>query len=262
MPRARPPIRPSSRPAASRPPNSPRLLAVGTTQAPQTHEVDVQRYDVEYRAQVNREHKNDVSAILRSAGRAGQQRGHAAERAAEEQRRKMAAWYATYSASAGKIRLAVNSLVQRYRGNKGGDVVPACTRLATDIPGMLDNPALCLLDPDVKRSCGTLPHPRHLCTGCLAAAFRDPLPVSQNERRLAERLVLLKPSARSPRATMEGVAGPAGPLTQFVGQRTQGRQELARRREPRDSVQSRPPGAPTGAAGFTLRRPAAIMIGW
>ena len=81
----------------------------GTTQAPQTHEVDVRRYDVEYRAQVNKEHKKDVSAILRVGG--AEQANNAAMRqkeAADEQRRKMAAWHATYSASAGEIRLAVS----------------------------------------------------------------------------------------------------------------------------------------------------------
>ncbi len=129
----------------------------GTTQAPQTREVDVRRYDVEYRAQVNKEHKKDVSAILRVGG--AEQANNAAVRqkeAADEQRRKMAAWHATYAASAGEIRLAVKSITQRYRGNAGGDVVPACTRLATDIPGMLNNPALWASPtPTSTRRCAT-----------------------------------------------------------------------------------------------------------
>ena len=169
----------------------------GTTQAPQTRELEVRRYDVEYRAQVNREHKNDVSAILRVGG--AEQANNVATRqkeAAEEQRRKMAAWYATYAASAGEIRLAVNSIAQRYRGKTGGDVVPACTRLATDIPGMLDNPALWASpDPDVnaalRNAYRTL---GDLGTACLAGRETEiRFLIIEAERGLGEASVLFKP---------------------------------------------------------------------
>ena len=95
----------------------------------------------------------------------------------------------------------VKAITQRYRGNAGGDVVPACTRLATDIPGMLNNPALWASpDPDVNAALRNAYHTLgDLGTACLAGRETEiRFLIIEAERGLGEASVLLKPYGLAP----------------------------------------------------------------
>ena len=173
--------------AASRPPSS---TAPSGSGGPPRRRRPVRStsggYDVEYRAQVNKEHKKDVSAILRVGGT--EQANNAAVRqkeAADEQRRKMAAWHATYAASAGEIRLAVKSITQRYRGNAGGDACRPAPGWRPTSPECSTIPPSGLPRPRRQRGAAQrLPYPRrpgHRLPG--GPRDRDPLPDHRSRAR-------------------------------------------------------------------------------
>jgi hypothetical protein len=174
----------------------------GTTQAPQSRDVDVRRYDVEYRAQVNKEHKNEVGSILRVG--ATENANSVAVRqkeAADEQRRKMAAWHAAYTAGTAQVKLSVKSIIQRYRAGAGIDVVPACTELSTDVPRLLENPALWASpDPDVKAALRNAYQTLgNLGTACLAGRENEiRFLIVEAERALAEAARVLEPYGLTP----------------------------------------------------------------
>jgi hypothetical protein len=120
----------------------------GATQAPQVHDVEVERYDLEIKAQARREQRKDVSAILRlGVSDAARTAADLEKQKADEKKHGMETWHATYSAGVADIRGAVRVLFQRYREGKGVDIIPACKVLTESIPPMLERPEL-LTSPD------------------------------------------------------------------------------------------------------------------
>jgi hypothetical protein len=120
----------------------------GATQAPQAREVEVRRYDLELKAQARQQQHKDVRDILRVGASDAARLAQDQEKAkAEEKRRGMEAWHATYAAATAEIKGSVHAVFQRYKEGKTVDIVPACTNLAQAIPKLLEKPEV-LTSPD------------------------------------------------------------------------------------------------------------------
>ncbi|HEY2290680.1 MAG TPA: hypothetical protein VGM86_08265 [Thermoanaerobaculia bacterium] len=112
----------------------------GATQAPQTHVVEVEPYDLELAVKESRAHRQDVRSILR-VGVSDQARLREArqQQDAQDLRNHMAAWHATYEAKAADVKRAVKPIFQRYRQGAQVDIIPSCTELTKTVPTMLDD---------------------------------------------------------------------------------------------------------------------------
>src|SRR5206468_739801 len=77
----------------------------GATQAPQTHVVEVEPYDLELAVKESRAHRQDVRNILR-VGTSDQARQREArqKQESEDLRNRMAAWHATYETKAADVK--------------------------------------------------------------------------------------------------------------------------------------------------------------
>ncbi|HEY4596922.1 MAG TPA: hypothetical protein VIJ02_11010, partial [Thermoanaerobaculia bacterium] len=115
----------------------------GATQAPQTHIVEVEPYDLELAVKENRAHKQDVRSILR-VGTSDQARLREArqQQDAEDLRHHMAAWHATYEAKVADVKRAIKPIFQRYRQAAQVDIIPSCKELTNTVPPMLDDAGL------------------------------------------------------------------------------------------------------------------------
>ena len=129
----------------------------GTTQAPQTRDLEVQRYDLEYMALVERERKQELASVVR-LGMSEEAREETVRRQtqAEERRQRMATWHAAYAVRAQAIQRSLNPILKRYRDGAPVDAVPACIDLSANAsqmlgePGLLDSP-----DPYVNQTLRT-----------------------------------------------------------------------------------------------------------
>ncbi|PYQ61100.1 MAG: hypothetical protein DMF53_15760 [Acidobacteria bacterium] len=112
----------------------------GATQAPQTHVVEVEPYDLELAMKESRAHRQDVRSILR-VGTSDQARQREArqKQESEDLRNRMAAWHATYETKAADVKRAVKPIFQRYRQGAQVDIIPSCTELTKTVPQMLDD---------------------------------------------------------------------------------------------------------------------------
>jgi hypothetical protein len=115
----------------------------GATQAPQTHVVEVEPYDLELAVKETRAHRQDVRSILR-VGISDQARLREArqQQDALDLRNRMAAWHATYEAKAADVKRAIKPIFQRYRQAAQVDIIPSCTELTKMVPPMLDDASL------------------------------------------------------------------------------------------------------------------------
>ena len=115
----------------------------GAKEAPQTHIVEVEHYELEQAAQESRAHRQDVRAILRlGTSDAARQREAQEKAAADDLRNRMAAWHATYQTKAADVKRAVKPIFQRFRQGAQVDIVPSCTELTRAVPRMLDDSSL------------------------------------------------------------------------------------------------------------------------
>ena len=120
----------------------------GATQAPQAREVEVRRYDLELKAQARQQQHKEVRDILRVGASDAARKAEEQEKAkADEKRRGMEAWHATYAAATAEIKGSVRAVFQRYKEGKAVDIVPACTNLSQAIPKLLEKPEV-LTSPD------------------------------------------------------------------------------------------------------------------
>ena len=126
----------------------------GATQAPQAREVEVQRYDLELKAQARQQQHKDVRDILRvGTSDAARLREQQEKQRADEKKHGMETWHATYVAGTAGIKSAVLKIFQRYKEGKAVDILPACTTLSQEIPKMLEKPELLTSpDPDVNQA--------------------------------------------------------------------------------------------------------------
>lgn len=121
-----------------------------STQAPQTHIVQVENYEAELAARERRAHRQDVGSILHvGASDEASQREARAKEEAESLRNRMAAWHATYEARVAGVKRAIKPIFQRYRQGARVDIIPSCTELTKDVPQMLDDSSL-WMSPDAN----------------------------------------------------------------------------------------------------------------
>jgi hypothetical protein len=112
----------------------------GTTQAPQTHIVEVEHYEAELAAQESRAHRQDVRAILHAGtSDVARQREAQEKAAADDLRNRMTAWHATYETKAADVKRALKPIFQRFRQGAKVDIVPSCSELTKSIPQILDD---------------------------------------------------------------------------------------------------------------------------
>jgi hypothetical protein len=115
----------------------------GATQAPQTHVVEVEPYELELAVKESRAHRQDVRAILRvGTSDDARQRMARQQQDADDLRNHMAAWHATYEAKAADVKRAVKPIFQRYRQGARVDIIPSCSELTKSVPRMLDDSSL------------------------------------------------------------------------------------------------------------------------
>ncbi len=115
----------------------------GAREAPQTHIVEVEPYDLELAVKESRAHRQDVRAILRlGTSDAALQREAQQKQAADDLRNRMAAWHATYATRAADVKRAVKPIFQRFRQGANVDIIPSCSDLTKTVPRMLDDSTL------------------------------------------------------------------------------------------------------------------------
>ena len=120
----------------------------GTTEAPQSRSLEVRRYDLEYRAVLDRERKKELAEVVRlGISEEARQEIDRRRQQAEEQSRRMADWHADYAARAEAVQRALTPILKRYRENAPVDAVPACGDLSAAASQMLAEPGL-LVSPD------------------------------------------------------------------------------------------------------------------
>jgi tetratricopeptide (TPR) repeat protein len=112
----------------------------GANKAPQARNLEVRRYDVAYAARLVREQTEEVQASPAAVTAGRRKRGSELLNEDEERKRRMAAWYARYTARTVGVKTALKPVLASYQGQQAAtmenclELNIAATRALNELP--------------------------------------------------------------------------------------------------------------------------------